>query len=187
MAFIPPIVAPLLQMVKDLTAALNETRQYLGLPPIDAQQLIDKAYAQSASPSMPKPEIPIPEIPKPEALTPEKPKPENPKTDSSPVTPDGKYTARLVDLSKSGKPCFDPAKFCSDGIFIITIAGGKATFCIKSPLSDAERESWSMLGAPDVCDGSYEPIYSDEPVTDKPGEAAFVDGVWVVTDFAELS
>jgi len=181
MPFIPPIVTPLLQMVKDLTAALNETRQYLGLPPIDAQQLIDKAYAETAQPGPTGPTGQTGQTRQTDIIV------DPLETDKPAATPDGEYTARLVDRDKSGKPCFDPAKFGSNGIFKITIAGGKATFTIKSPLSDAERDDWDTLGAPDVCDGKYQPFLSDDPITDKPGEAAYSDGVWVVTSPAELS
>lgn len=180
-------------MVRDLAAALNETRGYLGLPPIDAQQLIDKAYAEAgqagpAGPAGVPVEVPISVRPtheiKPENNFEVKTEPVKPVSD---VTPDGSYTAFVVDRDKNGEPCFDPAKFGSKGIFKITISGGKATFAVKSPLSDQERDDWDVLGAADVCDGDYQPMLNDAPVTDKPGEAEFRDGKWVVTAPAELS
>ncbi|MCM1452061.1 MAG: hypothetical protein NC102_07370 [Clostridium sp.] len=193
MAFIPPIVAPLLQMVKDLTAALNETRQYLGLPPIDAQALIDKAYASASNAPAGVPPMPISPS-EPAGVTPEpiniKPIEQEPKQEpAAPAdapTPDGKYSADAL-VQKNGNTGFDPKKFVSNGIFQITISGGKATFTIKSPLSDMEIEDWETIGVGMVAEGPFNPFVSNEPITDTPGQAKYIDGIWVVTDPAEIS
>lgn len=191
MAFIPPIVSPLLQMVKDLAAALNETRGYLGLPPIDADALIAKAYGEApATPVVPPVAKPVEVVEsKPEVKPEPKPevKPEPVKEEAAACTPDGKYAVSMVSLGGGHKPGFDPKNFCSNGIFLLEIAGGKATFTVKTNLSDAEREDWDTLGCPEVCDGSYQPYLGYPPVTDSPGTAEFKNGIWEVIVPVELS
>ncbi len=205
MAFIPPIVSPLLQMVKDLTAALNETRGYLGLPPIDADALIAKAYgeapavpvvtpvdkpnagAQQGATSNPTKVIPLADVLQGATTQQPETKTEPDVVDEPVCTPDGKYSVSIVSFGAGRKPGFDPKDFRANGIFQLEIAGGKAKFTVKNTLTDTEREDWDTLGAPEVCEGTFQPFLSDAPETVTPGEAVFQDGVWVVTVPAELS
>lgn len=185
MAFIPPIVSPLLQMVKDLAAALNETRGYLGLTPIDADALIAKAYGEA-------PAVPVvTPVDKPNAGVQQGASTQKPETKPEPVvvdapvcTPDGKYGAPFVSR-KGSKVYFEPNSFKSSGLFCITIAGGKATFTVKPQLDDDERNDWDSIGA-DACEGDFQPLLNDSPKTITPGEAKFEDGLWVITRLAEI-
>lgn len=201
MAFIPPIVAPLLQMIKDLTAALNETRQYVGMAPVDAQSIIDSAYA-AAGQGIPVPASTTRPVVPPSNSDP-KPEPAAKETESAAkeaepaakeaepkkadyAIADGKYYAKMA-VSKNGKFGFDPSKFSSNGLFIITLSGGKATFKVKPELSGSDVDNWSFNNAPQVCEGTFDPIDSTSPVTDTPGTAHLQDGFLVVDTPAALS
>lgn len=199
MAAIPPILQPLLQIIKELGNALNDTRGQLMLDPIDVDQIIESVYGQGAKVNIESRPIgkstqeptdkkiskdPEPKEPAEKGTLKD---PEPPKEPKGPaITPDGKYKTKFVNF-KNGKACFDPEKFSSMGIFEITIANGKATFKVKDLLSDAEREDWRTCGTEDICEGDFDPMNSDAPITDEPGKAEFVDGLWMVTSPAILS